>query len=146
MKRQTIKRQRGVGLIEILISVVVLAVGLTGIAAMQVRSIKNNLSALEHSIAVIQTQSMGDMLTIASKKALDGDFNIELTDPDPTSTDFAPLSVKQWRTSVRSLLGEDAKGSVNCVKPSCVIIVQWNNSRATEGSASQQVRVEMQLL
>ncbi|HPY41818.1 MAG TPA: hypothetical protein PLM98_14945 [Thiolinea sp.] len=145
MNKLSIKRQAGAGLIEILISVVVLAVGLTGIAAMQVRSVKNNVSALEHSIAVIQAQSMGDTLAISRTQALAGNFNISLNAGDPSNTDFAPSSVKQWRTSIRSLLGDDATGSVNCVSPNCTIIVQWNNNRATEGSATQQIRVEMHL-
>ncbi|HPY41569.1 MAG TPA: hypothetical protein PLM98_13685 [Thiolinea sp.] len=145
MNKLSIKRQTGAGLIEILISVVVLAVGLIGIASMQVRSVKNNVSALEHSIAVIQAQSMGDTLSISRPQALAGNFNISLTASDPSSANFATASVSQWRSSIRNLLGEDATGSVNCVSPNCTIIVQWNNGRATEGSTAQQIRIEMRL-
>ena len=141
------QQQRGAGLIEVLISVLVLAVGLTGIAAMQIRSVKNNASALQHSIAVIQAQSMADLLAISRNSALAGDFNIDLTTSDPTDASFAPNSVTQWRSSIRNLLGTEATGSVNCVTATnkCVILVQWDNSRATEGSSTQQVRVEIRL-
>ena len=58
MKHYSNNKQRGAGLIEILISVLVLSIGLLGIAAMQIRSVKNNQSALEYSIALIQQQSI----------------------------------------------------------------------------------------
>ncbi|TXH69563.1 MAG: type IV pilus modification protein PilV [Thiothrix sp.] len=144
MKITTLRKQRGAGLIEVLVSVVILAVGLTGIASMQVRSIRNNVSALEHSIAVIQAQSMADILTISRTKALAGAFNFAMDDNVPNDPHFVNNSVKQWRTSISNLLGTDAKGSINCVSATCTIVVQWNNSRATEGSATQQVRIEMQ--
>lgn len=141
------RKQRGAGLIEVLISVVVLAVGLTGIAAMQVRSVKNNASALQHSIAVIQAQSMADLLAVSRNQAVAGNFNIALAAADPTATNFAPSSIQQWRTSIRDLLGPEATGSVNCVNATtpCVVIVQWDNNRATQGSATQQVRMETRL-
>lgn len=141
-----LQRQKGAGLIEILISVVVLAVGLTGIAAMQVRSVKNNAGALQHSIAVIQAQSMVDLLAISRNQALAGAFNIALT-ADPSATNFAASSINQWRTSIRNLLGPEAASSVDCSTATsrCIVIVQWDNSRATQGSAEQQVRVEARL-
>ena len=45
-------RQRGVSLIESMIALVVISVGLLGIAALQVTSMKQNNSALHHSQAV----------------------------------------------------------------------------------------------
>ena len=141
------QQQAGAGLIEILIAVVVLAIGLTGIAAMQVRSVKNNASALQHSIAVIQAQSMGDLLVISRAAALAGNFNIALTASDPSGSNFATSSISQWRTSIRNLLGTEATDSVTCnnVDQRCVVLVQWDNSRATQGSSTQQVRIEMRL-
>ena len=136
--------QYGAGLIEILVATLILAVGLTGIAAMQVRSIKNNVSALEHSIAVIQAQSMADMLAISRTQSLQGNFNIDLNQQASNDANFVASSIKQWRTSLQNLLGADATGSINCVSPNCVVFVQWNNSRATAGSAMQQIRIEMQ--
>ncbi|WP_298611198.1 hypothetical protein [uncultured Thiothrix sp.] len=145
--KSRLQRQKGAGLIEILISVVVLAVGLTGVAAMQVRSVRNNAAALQHSIAVIQAQSMADLLAISRAQALAGDFNITLTATNPTGQTFIPKSITEWRTSISSLLGAGATGSVNCVNASstCTILVQWDNSRATEGSAAQQLQLGIRL-
>lgn len=45
-------RQRGVSLVESMISLLVISVGLLGIAALQITSMKQNNSALHHSQAV----------------------------------------------------------------------------------------------
>ncbi|MFL8092610.1 prepilin-type N-terminal cleavage/methylation domain-containing protein, partial [Xanthomonas vasicola] len=52
---KTIKRKSmsGIGLIEVLISVVILGVGMLGIAAMQATALRNSQSSLERSQAVI---------------------------------------------------------------------------------------------
>ena len=52
----------GVGLIEVLIAVVVLAFGLLGIAAMQITSLRSSQSALERSQAVAQSYAMFDAM------------------------------------------------------------------------------------
>ena len=48
----TQKRQRGVSLVESMIALLVISIGLLGIAALQVTSMKQNNSALHHSQAV----------------------------------------------------------------------------------------------
>lgn len=52
LKIRTNKRQRGVSLIESMIALLVISVGLLGIAALQVTSMKQNSSAMHHSQAV----------------------------------------------------------------------------------------------
>ena len=48
-------RQRGVGLIEVLIAVLVMAIGMLGIAALQSITLKNSGGAAERTQAVIET-------------------------------------------------------------------------------------------
>ena len=50
---------RGIGLIEVMVSVLVLAVGLLGIAAMQSLALRGGQGSLESSQAVMQTNVMG---------------------------------------------------------------------------------------
>jgi len=137
--------QSGVGLIEVLISVLVLSVGLLGIASLQVRAIKNNHSSLGRSMAVIQTYSISDAMRIDRTNAITGAFNLGLETDPPIGSSFAASVLTNWRQSLRTLLGASAKGSVDCNKTACTIVVQWDDSRATQGSETQQVRVEVQL-
>ena len=156
-KNLTIK-QRGAGLIEILISVLVLSIGLLGIAAMQIRSIKNNQSSLEYSIALIQQQSIKETLMLARKSALAGKFNIGLEDegypemtpnmPPSNKSDaevFAENAVMSWRASIKSLLGDSATSSIYCANAVCTIVLRWEDSRNLQGSSLQTIKTETRL-
>lgn len=52
----------GVGLVEVMISVLVLGVGMLGIAAMQATALRNSQSSLERSQAVIQAYTIFDAM------------------------------------------------------------------------------------
>lgn len=158
MKNYSINKQQGAGLIEILISVLVLSLGLLGIAAMQIRSVKNNQSALEYSIALIQQQSIKETLLIARQSALEGKFNIGLEDEAYPSTDpnmppsnksenevFAENAVMSWRSSIKALLGESATGSIYCANEICTIVLQWEDNRALQGASTQTIKTETRL-
>ncbi|HEY5740481.1 MAG TPA: type IV pilus modification protein PilV [Gammaproteobacteria bacterium] len=56
------RQQRGMTLIEAMIALLVISVGLLGIASLQLTSMKQNVSALNHSRAVWYTYSMSDRI------------------------------------------------------------------------------------
>ena len=158
MKKIKNNKQRGAGLIEILISVLVLSIGLLGIAAMQIRSVKSNQSSLEYSIALIQQQSIKETLMLARKSALEGKFNIGLDDegypeiapnmPPSSQSDaevFAENAVMAWRASIKSLLGDDATSSIYCANAVCTIVLRWEDNRSIQGSSVQTIKTETRL-
>src|SRR5690606_20270957 len=55
-------RQAGMSLVEVLVSVLILSIGLLGIAAMQATALRNGQSSLERSQAVVQTYSVLDAI------------------------------------------------------------------------------------
>src|SRR3546814_17056885 len=58
MRTNSYSRQRGVGMIEVLVSVLVLSVGLLGIALVQTRALANNNSSMGRSLATVATYSI----------------------------------------------------------------------------------------
>lgn len=58
----TRRMQPGFSLIEVLIALVVIAIGLLGIAGMQALAISNTSTARQRSLAAIQAASMGSMM------------------------------------------------------------------------------------
>lgn len=58
----TTYRQQGVSLVESMIALLVISIGLLGIAALQVTSISQNSSALHHSQAVMAAYNMSDRI------------------------------------------------------------------------------------
>jgi len=56
------RHQRGMSLIEALVALLVISIGLLGIATLQLTSMKENTSALNHSRAVLYAYSMSDRI------------------------------------------------------------------------------------
>jgi type IV pilus assembly protein PilV len=137
--------QRGVGLIEVLIAVLVLSIGLLGLAGLQVRTMRNNQSALERGVAVVETHAIADALRADRPRAILGNYNRTMTAPAPTGSLFREVVVAEWLANIRQALGNDANGEITCTEASCVIVIQWNDQRGTGGLAAQELRTEIQI-
>lgn len=136
--------QAGVGLIEVLIAVVVLSIGMLGLANLQMFSLRNNQSALERGMAVVQSHSIIDAMRADRGNAVNGAFDLALDAESPTGTTFPQSALATWRTNLTAVLGTDAIGSVDCDGALCTIIVQWNDERAG-GSSAARVVTQVQL-
>lgn len=136
--------QRGISLIEVLITVLILAIGLLGLSALQLSSLKNNQSAMQRSIAVLQTYTIVEGIRADTQAAKAGDFNIKL-DATPSKGTFAGEVLTIWRDELSSKLGSAATGSVKCETDKCTIIVQWDDSRATQDKNSKIQAEETQV-
>jgi type IV pilus assembly protein PilV len=53
--------------------------------------------------------------------------------------------LRAWRNNLIASLGTAATGSVACDGYLCTIVVQWDDTRATGGSATQTLRTQVQL-
>ena len=123
----------GVGMIEVLIAVAILAFGMLGIAAMQATSLRKSQSALERSQATVLTYSILDRMRANRAVAIINGYTLNtLTCDAPDRGDRAANDMNDWITSVHDALGSDACGQINCGSATCTISVQWNDSRAKE--------------
>ena len=138
-------RQRGFGLIEVLVAVVVLSIGLLGLAGLQLRTIRNNESSFERGLAVVETHSIADAMRADRTNAINGNFNIAMGAAPPTGTTFADTAVASWRGNLTALLGSTASGSVACNGSACTIVVQWDDTRATSGTNTYSITTQVQL-
>lgn len=137
-------RQRGVGLIEVLVAVLIMGVGLLGIAAMQGTALRNSQSSLERSQAVIYTYMILDLMRANRDAALAGGYNLAQTCVVPAAGTLVDNDRRIWMQAVQMGLGSDACGTINCpANSACTITVQWNDSRAAgaagQGSATESV-------
>lgn len=139
----TPNQQRGSGLLEVLISVLILGIGMLGIAAMQTIALRNSQSSMERSQAVVQTYSIMDAMRANRTQALAGNYNTAAATcaaPAAAAT-LASKDMNQWITSLKATLGVAGDittcGSVSCAADGqCLITVQWDDQRATDGSAT----------
>ena len=140
--------QSGVGLIEVMVAVFVLAVGMLGIAAMQAMALRNSQSSLERSQAVIQSYSIMDAMRANHAVAITGGYNF----PMPADPALCPApapdgslvkaDLNDWIESLKATIGEGACGSIDCAGSLCEIVVTWDDSRGNTGSNKYEVVTE----
>ncbi len=128
---------RGVGLIEVLVAVLVLAIGLLGVAAMQATALRNSQSSLERSQGVMHVYTILDAMRANPEAARSGGYNMGMTCAPPAAGSLITSDQRQWISVLQQNLGVTACGQVNCVGPICTIIVRWDDSRGSAGSVAQ---------
>ncbi len=141
------RRVTGVGLIEVLIAVVILAFGMLGVAALQAASLRNGESALERSQATAQTYAILDAMRANLAVAQIGGYNIPQTCAAPTGgTTLVANDLHNWITSLKTYLGDNPTtcGEIECVSRDCTITVHWNDSHGTyvRGDAAAKAAAE----
>ncbi|MGY1410330.1 MULTISPECIES: type IV pilus modification protein PilV [unclassified Luteimonas] len=162
------RRQQGMSLIEVLVAVLIMGIGLLGIAAMQAVALRNGQSSLERTQAVIQSYAILDVVRSNRANALAGYYNTPGTNPqcaaatasgsETAGQTSARTDVNAWLGSLKSSMVSAANaatdtstcGGVSCVAntidgATCTITVQWDDSRGTgtaagrEGSSQRRV-------
>lgn len=140
------RMQRGVGLIEVMVAVLVLGVGLLGIAAMQTTALRNSQSSLERSQAVMQTYAILDAMRANVAVARIGGYNLSaMTCSQPDAGLLAANDLRDWIGSLKQSLNDSACGQINCDSLSCEISVQWDDSRGAGGSDAHAVTTRTRL-
>ena len=71
--------QSGFSLIEVMVAVLVLSIGILGLAALQATALRNNQSALERSQGVVNTYSMVDAMRANVDSARAGEYVMSQT-------------------------------------------------------------------
>jgi type IV pilus assembly protein PilV len=136
--------ERGFSLIEVLIAVLVMALGMLGMAALQAASLRNNLSAYQRSQATIQAYTIVDSMR-ANRRLIANYVNEEfLCEPPEDDNTLATDDLIAWIDSLQASLGNQACGKVDCTFPDsgnnndpflCVVEVRWDDSRGAGETA-----------
>lgn len=148
-------RAQGFTLLEVLIALVVLSVGLLGIAAMMNYSLKANDSAYMRTQALASAYNIIDKMRANQNGALNGSYNINFgaqvssppncvnaTSPTCTSAQMAQYDLNQWKLRLASaangLPNGDGKVTLNANNGiyEITVTVQWDDSRAQNDSSA----------
>jgi type IV pilus assembly protein PilV len=120
------KTQRGTTLVETLVALVVLSVGLLGIAALQMTSLRNNRGAHLRSQAQVLAYDIADRMRANRDVALANGYVIPMAGA-PAGTGLALTDLQDWKAALgRILPGGD--GSVTRVGNMFVVRIQWTDS------------------
>lgn len=136
------RHQSGFTLVEVLVALLIVSIGLLGIAAMQSLALRNTGSSMERSQAVIQTYSYLDVLRANRDRAVLSELDMNMI-CDAENLPSSQVEQRNWINQLHQTLGPDSCGKVECLGGGkCTITVQWNDTRATGGSAVQELVTE----
>lgn len=122
---KSVERQRGFSLIEVLVAVLVLAIGLLGLAGLQTRGLKASQSSYERSVATVYAYSILDAMRANALRSDDPAVQLAAAQayvtngwqcdvPTDTSS-LAKKDLKKWIEELQANVRADACGRVSQV-------------------------------
>jgi len=145
------KRQQGISLVEVLVAVVVLSIGMLGMAGLQFNSAKMNQSAYFRTQATSLAYDLTDRMRVNRAAALNGDYDT-LFDTAATGTTLcgaalnpftAAVDIDQWKHCIELALPAGQGEVEGLVGDQFRITVRWDDSR--DGSAPQAFAMETEI-
>ena len=156
-----VRAQSGVGLIEVMVAVAILAFGMLGIAALQATALRNTQSSLQRSEAVMKTYAILDAMRANRDAAMIGSYNMGNINAAgavtawacarPDAGDLSANDRRQWMgttadpSSLKGALGASACAAISCTDVECIVAVRWDDSRGTGGSTQQELMTRTRL-
>jgi type IV pilus assembly protein PilV len=120
------KSQRGTTLIETLVALVVLSVGLLGIAALQMTSLRNNRGAHLRSQAQVLAYDIADRMR-ANRNAAQADAYLTALAAGPTGTGLVLTDLQAWKDTLATAL-PGGQGEIVRVGQMFRITIQWTDT------------------
>jgi type IV pilus assembly protein PilV len=128
------KRSAGFSLIEVLIALVVTSVGLLGLAALQVTSMRVNHGAFLRSQATQLAHDIADRMRANRGSAISGAYDLGYDEAPATTTTVAEADLADWHSMLaRELPSGD--GAISVTSTGLALIeVRWNDARGDDGA------------
>lgn len=120
----------GFTLLEVLIAVLVMAIGLLGLAALQTSTVQFNRGAYLRSQATSLGYDIADRMRANREAALAGSYDTDFADPPPTCTaaagdTVAERDVSAWLAAIACALPQ-GNGRIDVDAGVVTISVSWN--------------------
>ncbi len=119
-------QSRGFSLIEVLVTMVVIAIGLLGFAALQAQSLKSNRISMQRSQATILAQDIIERMRANKTAASSGAYEFGINDT-PTSGTVAGDDMVAWKATIANALPQ-GKGGVHVAGDSATVTIQWTET------------------
>jgi type IV pilus assembly protein PilV len=124
-RKARLKHQRGTTLIETLVALLVLSIGLLGVAALQVNALQSNQMAHVRSQASVLAYDLADRMRANRAVALAGGYNVAFGST-PTGANLNQLDVQNWKDALANSL-PSGDGELVLVGNVAVIRVRWTD-------------------
>lgn len=136
-------RQTGFTLLEVLIALLVLSIGLLGLAALQTTGLRSNQMASMRTLATQFAYDITDRMRSNPVGVANGEYAIARTaSPATLPATIAETDLSEWRANITTRLPQGASEITVCdgtTVPACtevthLVTVYWNESRRDTSS------------
>lgn len=149
------RRQRGIGLVEVLVALLVFSIGVLGLAKLQLLSLSNTNTAYMRSQASLLAYGLLDRMRANPQSASSGKYDLSLAGALPggttvvncdtnscTPTQLATDDLSRWLSDVSTTLpqGKASVSTNTSAQPELVTVtIEWNAGRGTSGTTQLSV-------
>ncbi|MEF9942576.1 MAG: type IV pilus modification protein PilV [Burkholderiaceae bacterium] len=121
-------------MIEVLVAIVILAIGLLGLAGLQLRAMATNQGALYRAQATLLADEIVERMRGNLNAAQT--YGLTIDAAAPTGSEVRDRDLADWRLRLQNTL-PDGVGAVtiNTGTEQATVLIQWNDSRAARGNA-----------
>ena len=147
-------KQKGLGMIEVLVALVIISVSMLGLAALQINSVRFNHQAYLRSQATYLAYDMIDRMRANEPEAEAGSYTVAINDDSNGSTAcdtgtcstaaMATYDINQWLSTLKTELPQ-GDGTVSMVDNKVTVTVQWDQSNGQVAQSTETHTVEVLL-
>ena len=136
MRNTSMYRQRGAGLIEVLVTVLILGTSLLALAALQSKSLQYNHSAYLRSQANILAYDILDRVRINRGNV--SSYSQKMDAGKPLGGTVASNDIRDWLSNIESML-PGADGAITCdANDVCTVEIQWAEQSSSGEESEEQ--------
>jgi type IV pilus assembly protein PilV len=129
MHKHGSRKASGFTFIEALVALIVLSIGLLGVAALQLTSLRSNHSASLRSQATLLASDMVDRMRANRTVALAGAYDVDFDDvADDESAQQSQIDLVRWQVNLANTLPA-GRGSIARNGTTFTVTVQWDDTR-----------------
>lgn len=131
------RTQQGAGLIEVMVTALILGTSLLALAALQSKSLQYNHSAYLRSQANILAYDILDRVRINRRNV--ASYSLALDADKPTGTSLAQTDMNEWLTNIETML-PGADGGVECLAATdfCTVTIKWAEQNSSGEAAEDE--------
>lgn len=121
-------KQRGMTLIEVLVTLLLISVGLLGVAALQLSTLKNNQEAYVRSQASVLAGDILDRIRANANAFRDGEYTVAWNGEGSGDTTTAGRDLTAWQAAIDATLpggAGDAAGRIERNGNIVTITIRW---------------------
>ncbi|WP_432471161.1 type IV pilus modification protein PilV [Amphritea sp. HPY] len=138
--------QRGISLIEVLVTLVLVSISLLGMMTVQAKSLQLNNRAYVHSQAVSLAYDMAERIRINKTAAIAGKYEFTRSKSDDSSVGTGTIAEQdkaQWLLQLANVLPDGAGQVVKDTNDLVTITLFWTEDRKNPGGKTFALRVQL---